>query len=161
MNYPPAGHGVPGGKAPGQTPPKEASGQNTVGESSMTRTCTKGSDSLHAEPTVHSSVPPGRGGSMGRLAIIAEEGMRLCFDEMDVRHACRITRCGVHVEECLDLMRERGVECALCYAVLKALKKPYARRKVPRPCPVRGTRLSRSREGEGGRTHARHFLEVV
>jgi hypothetical protein len=45
------------------------------------------------------------------------------FDEEDVRNACRKMPCGDGSDACLRLMEERNVCCALCYAVLTALKK--------------------------------------
>ncbi|MGD0230272.1 MAG: hypothetical protein ABSC19_07930 [Syntrophorhabdales bacterium] len=48
---------------------------------------------------------------------------RICFDENDVRRACRMMVCGHNTESCMRLMEENGVTCELCYAVLTALGK--------------------------------------
>ena len=48
---------------------------------------------------------------------------RICFDEKDVRRACRMMVCGHNSESCMALMEENGTTCELCYAVLTALGK--------------------------------------
>ena len=48
---------------------------------------------------------------------------RICFDENDVRRACRMMICGKNSESCILLMEENGTTCELCYAVLTALGK--------------------------------------
>ncbi len=64
------------------------------------------------------------------IPIARDAGSELWFDENDIRQACRMMVCGEHTEECITLMKARNMECALCYAVLTARKKPFRAKRV-------------------------------
>jgi hypothetical protein len=48
---------------------------------------------------------------------------KICFDENDVRRACRMMICSHNRDACIVDMVENGTTCELCYAVLTALGK--------------------------------------
>ena len=67
---------------------------------------------------------------MRKLHVATDGDIQFYFNEADVRDACRIMRCGEHVDECISLMRVRAMECALCSSVLNALKRSCARKQT-------------------------------
>jgi hypothetical protein len=67
---------------------------------------------------------------IGQIPIVHDNGNEMYFDENDIRHACGIMVCGDHAEECIVLMKTRNIECALCYSVLLAKKKPFRAKRI-------------------------------
>ncbi len=67
---------------------------------------------------------------MNDIPIAKDDGTQLYFDENDIRQACRIMVCGDHSDECIGLMKTGNLECALCYAVLRAQKKPFRVKRI-------------------------------
>ena len=59
-------------------------------------------------------------------------GIEVRFEENDVRQACRMMMCGDHVDDCITRMKQGRTGCALCYAVLKARRRPFKLRKEAR-----------------------------
>ena len=57
---------------------------------------------------------------------------RICFDEKDVRRACRMMLCEDHSDSCISLMKKGRMTCELCHAVLQALGKMAEKKRVSR-----------------------------
>ncbi len=66
---------------------------------------------------------------------------RICFDEDDVRRACRMMPCADHSEGCISLMKKGRMGCELCHAVLKALRRRAEQVRVS-PEPFAETRAT-------------------
>ena len=69
-------------------------------------------------------ITPGEG-MENEVTLVRDGTTEVRFEESDVRRACSMMLCGDHVDDCIALVKQGNMSCALCYAVLQARRKPF------------------------------------